>query len=226
MGTWSTAIDSNDTFLDIYSNFYNLYNQGQDPIDASSQVIEMFKGEFEDVDTRNNALFGLALAQWETKAQNTIIFNKVKDIILTGQDLDLWSSLGADTKLISKRKVVLHKFLEKISLSKEKPKRRIKPKFDFKNIELVKITAPDGLKTFEVGEHYVNDKYVQTGSIMQWKNGGGSVLYFTGQGKKLSATWIDSQALEVLHDKDIVFTRKETTAYYNGDEVTVIYISQ
>jgi len=48
MGTRNAAIGSNDTFLDIYSNFYSLYNQGQDPIDASTQIIEMFKGEFED----------------------------------------------------------------------------------------------------------------------------------------------------------------------------------
>lgn len=224
MGTWNTAINGNDTFLDVYSNFYDLYNQGQYPDYVSKQVIEMFNGEFEDSDTQNNALFALALAQWETKTQNGQILSRVKQIILKDQDLEVWERLGADAGLLSKRKVVLDSFLKKITQIKDKPKRRVRKKFDFKCICLVNIIAPDGLKTFEINEEYTNGKYIQTSSIMQWRTGGGSVLYYSAQGKVISAQWIDSQTLEVVHDRGIDFTMKRDTAYYCGDAVNVIYM--
>ncbi|MEZ2338246.1 hypothetical protein AB6735_21535 [Mucilaginibacter sp. RCC_168] len=78
MGTWNTSIDSNDTFLDIYSNFFTLYNQGQHPSNVSKQVVEMFEDEFTDIDTRNNALFGLALAQWKQRRRISGFLMKLK----------------------------------------------------------------------------------------------------------------------------------------------------
>ncbi|MEZ2338245.1 hypothetical protein AB6735_21530 [Mucilaginibacter sp. RCC_168] len=162
----------------------------------------------------------------ETKAQDKRIFDEVKRIILTDQDLKVWGDLGADADMLDERRILLHNFLEKISKPKDKAKRRIKPKFEYKSIELVNITAPDGLKNFEVSEQYVNDNYIHTGSNMQWSSGGGSVLYFTGQGKKVSAKWLDSQTVEVLHDKDIIFTMKRDSSYFCGDEVKVIYIAK
>jgi hypothetical protein len=59
-----------------------------------------------------------------------------------------------------------------------------------------------------------------------WEQGGGSVLYFTGQGKNISATWLDSKTLEVTHDKDIVFTKQDDRAYFCGDDIKIIYKPQ
>ena len=226
MGTWDTSISGNDTFANIYSNFFNLYNQGRHPVYASAQVMKMFEDEFIDTDTRNNALFALALAQWETKYQDDQVFKEVEKIIVTEIDVQIWEELGANTVMLEERKEILREFLKKITQPKDKPKRRVKEKFDFKIINLIKIQAPDNLKNFEVNEEYVNGKYIHTSSNMQWKDGGGSILYFTGQGKKIFAGWIDSNTLEVVHDKDIVFTKKDDSAYYLGDKVTVRYIAQ
>lgn len=38
MGTWNNKIDGNDTFQDIYQNFFDLYNQGQNPAGISKQI--------------------------------------------------------------------------------------------------------------------------------------------------------------------------------------------
>ena len=38
---------------------------------------------FEDYDDRNNSLFGLAFAQWETKSLDPTIYKQVKEIIET-----------------------------------------------------------------------------------------------------------------------------------------------
>jgi hypothetical protein len=224
MGTWDTKIDGNDTFQDIYQNYFDLYNQGQDPIYISKKIQEDYAEMFSDYDDRYSSLFGLAMAQWETKALDSTIFEQVKEIIETGKDIQVWKDQGADDKTLKQREIVLRKFLVQISTEREKAKRRSRPKFDFTYNELVNVTAPDGNKTFTVTEHFSNGVYVHTGSILLWVNGGGSIVYFTGQGKAISARWIDSQTLEVTHDKDIVFTKRDVTFFFCGDQGKVIYI--
>lgn len=224
MGTWNTKINGNDTFLDIYQNYFDRYNQGQNPKGISNQIQEDFAELFNDHDDKNNSLFGLALAQWETKSLDPAIFQQVKQIVETGKDIQLWKELGADDKTLKRRQAVLDTFLAQLSTEREKPKRRTRPKFEFTNNQLVNITAPDGKKTFTVNEHFTDGVYVQTGSLLSWEDGGGSVLYFTGQGKFISAKWRDSQTLEVTHDKDIAFTKKDETFRFYSDEGKVIYI--
>lgn len=226
MGTWNTKINGNDTFQDIYQNFFDLYNQGQNPADISKQIQDDFAEMFNDYDDKNNSLFGLALAQWETKSLDQKLYRQVKGIIETEDDLEVWKGLGADDKTIEKRKKELDKFLTQISTEREKPKRRVRPKFEFEMINLVNVIAPDKLKKFGVNEEYTNKNYVHTSGLMMWEQGGGSVLYFTGQGKNISAKWLDSKTIEITHDKDIVFTMQKDSAYFCGDDITVIYKSQ
>ncbi len=223
MGTWNIKIDGNDTFLDIYQNFFDLYNNGKNPAYVSRQIMDDFSEMFNSHDDRNNSLLALALAQWETKSLDEKIYKKVKEIIETGNDLELWKGLGADEKTIKKRNVILCKFLTQISSDRGKPKRRIKPKFEFEMKNLVDKVAPDNLKKFRVNEEFTNKKYVHTSGIIMWEKGGGSVFYFTGQGKNISASWLGSNTLEVTHDKDISFTKQKERAYFCGDDIKIIY---
>lgn len=225
MGTWNYKIDHNDTFRDIYQNFFDLYNQGQNPVEVSKQILEDFAEMFNDYDDRNNSFFGLALAQWETKSLDPTVYKIVKEIIVTGNDLDVWKGLGAEDKIIEKRKEELNKFLTQISTERERPKRRIRPKFVFETTNLINAIAPDNLKKFDVNEEYTNKNYVHTSGLMLWEQGGGSVLYFTGQGKNISAKWLDSKTLEVIHDKDIEFTMKKERASFFDDDIKVVYRS-
>ncbi len=223
MGTWNNKIDGNDTFQNIYQNFFDLYNQGQNPIDISKQIQDDFAELFNDYDDRNNSLFGLALAQWETKSLDPTTFKQVKDIIETNNELEVWKDLGAGEKTLQKRKKELEKFLSQISTERAKPKRRVRPKLEFEMVNLVDVVAPDKLKKFGVNKEYTNKKYVHTSGLMMWCQGGSSVLYFTGQEKNVSATWLDSNTLEVTHDKDIEFTKQNHRAYFCGDDIEIIY---
>jgi hypothetical protein len=226
MGTWDTGIDGNDTFNDIYHSFFNLYNLGRKPASISKQIDEDYSEMFRDHDDRNNALFGLAMAQWETKSLEPEIFEQVKQIIETGNDLELWKALDADAETLKKRKIVLEEFLIQLSKEKQKPKRRVKVKYEFTQVNIIKIIAPDNNKIFTADEHYENGKYIQTGSMMSWDSrGGGSVFYFTGQGMHVTAKWIGSQTLEITHDKNIVFTIKLEKFYFMGDQGIVIYVA-
>jgi len=225
MGTWNTKINGNDAFMDIYQNFFERYNQGGNLAIISKQIQDDFTEMFNDYENRNNSLLGLALAQWETKSLAPEILKQVKEIIQGDNDISLWRELGADQKVLSKRKAVLDKFLNQISTERDKPKRRIRPKFEFEMIELISVTAPDNKKKFRICEEYVNKKYVHTSGTMEWgKYEAEGVFHFTEQGKYVSVKWADSQTLEVTHEKGIAFTWPKNTSYYMGDEVSVIYI--
>lgn len=226
MGTWNTKINRNDTFQDIYQNFFDQYNQGQEPAYISKQIQNDFAEVFNDYDDRNNSLFGLALAQWETKSLDPIVYNRIKEIIETGNDLEVWKGLGADTRTIEKRKKELDKFLTQISIEREKPKRRVRPKFEYSVNHLLTLPAPDGQKTFEIIESYVNGEYKDTSSGITWAGGGGSVFYFYTKGKFVTARWVDSQTLEIRHDKTIEFAKKEESFYFCGDQGIIKYIAE
>lgn len=129
MGTWGPAIKSNDTSSDIYADFFELYNEGQEPAVISEKLLKDNKDLINNPDDCNNFWFVLALAQWETKSLEKELYDKVKSIIESGQDLEVWRELDADESEIKKRKIALDKFLDKISSDKPKAKARKKKKF-------------------------------------------------------------------------------------------------
>jgi hypothetical protein len=224
MGTWNTTIKGNDTTLDIYQNFFDRYNEGQNPIEVSKSIKNDFKEYFQDSDDRNNSLLGLALAQWETNCLEPKIYKEVKEIIDSKNDLKLWKELGADERTINRRKKVLDKFLNQISTERPKPKRRVRPKFDFSMKELLRVVSPDNKKEFVINEEFTNQKYIHTSSMMNWFSGGGSgIMYYVGEGKQISAKWIDSQTLEITHEPNTKFHKKDESSYFFGDEVKIIY---
>lgn len=126
MGAWGTAISSNDTYADIYDEFFDLYNDGQSVEDISKKLIADNQETINEPDDSNNFWFALAKAQWECKQLDTEILEKVKEIIETDSDLEVWRRLDADEKDIKKRKVVLDKFLADLQTEKPKAKSRKK----------------------------------------------------------------------------------------------------
>lgn len=126
MGAWGTAISSNDTYADIYSEFFDMYNDGIDVAEISKKLIGDNQETIYDTDDSNNFWFALAKAQWECKQLDKEIFDRVKKIIKTGADLEVWRQLEADEKNIKKRKTVLDKFLT--DLQSERPKAKSRKK--------------------------------------------------------------------------------------------------
>lgn len=126
MGAWGTAISSNDTYADIYGEFFDLYNYGLDVAEISKKLITDNQETINDTDDCNNFWFALAKAQWECKQLNKDIFERVKNVIETGSDLQVWQKLDACEKDIKKRKVVLEKFLNELQTERPKAKSRKK----------------------------------------------------------------------------------------------------
>lgn len=128
MGTWGTAIKDNDSFADIYSEFYELYNKGEEPDTISKKIIEDNREILEIEEEKHSLWFALALAQWETKSLDTKVLSKVEEIISSGADLKIWLDLEASEQDIKKRKIALDKFLEKIKSDRPKAKPRKRKK--------------------------------------------------------------------------------------------------
>lgn len=126
MGALGPAISSNDTYADIYSEFFDLYNDGLEVTDISKKLIDENQDTINDTDDCNNFWFALAKAQWECKQLDETLLNRVKEIIETGADLEVWRNLDAEEKDIKKRKVNLEKYLT--ALQSERPKAKARKK--------------------------------------------------------------------------------------------------
>ena len=122
MGAWNAIIFGNDTSLDIKEEFFRRYNLGEEVQDIKKSLFLE-----EDDEDRFNVIFALAHCMWEVGQLDDEFLNEVKYIIEREEDLKVNEELGADAKFIKQRIKNLEKFLEKISIKKEKPKKRVAP---------------------------------------------------------------------------------------------------
>lgn len=128
MGTWGTAISSNDGYADVYSEFFDLYNSGKSVEDISTKLKSSYREMIGFPEDANNFWFALAKAQWECKQLDPEILRKVTSIIDNDIDIAIWRDLGATEKDLIKRQQVLNKFLSEISSERSKAKARKKIK--------------------------------------------------------------------------------------------------
>lgn len=128
MGTWGTGIKDNDAFADIYSEYYDLYNEGGEPAIISKKIIGDNWEVLSIEEEKHSLWFALALAQWETKSLSPEVLSKVEEIIKSGADLKIWTDLSADGLAVKKREIALVQFLNKIKSErlKAKPRKRAK----------------------------------------------------------------------------------------------------
>ena len=124
MGAWGTGISSNDTFADIYDDFFECYNSGSIVSEITKRLIQENQETINESGDSNNFWFAIALAQWECKELSIEIFEKVKQIINSGDDLIVWKNSDARDADIKSREIVLKKFLAKLETEKVNPKRR------------------------------------------------------------------------------------------------------
>lgn len=122
MGAWSAAILGNDTSCEVKERFFELYDLGEDPKNIASILLGEQKQNLEY--DKTNVWFGLALACWECKFLTSEIFNEVKKIVDTKEDIEFNKDLDADSDFLKKRQKALDDFINKISVEKVKPRLR------------------------------------------------------------------------------------------------------
>ena len=122
MGTWNASIFGNDTSLDTKDEFFERYNLGEEPEDIKKDLLL----DIDDED-RFNVMFALAQCMWEVGQLDESFLSDIEKVIESKEDLAVLEELGADKSLIKQRTGHLEKFLKKISVKKEKPKKRVAP---------------------------------------------------------------------------------------------------
>ena len=124
MGSWGTGISSNDTFEDIKDEFFELYNEGLQPNEITQKLINSNREIVNDKEDANNFWFALSLCQWECKALEPELLERITKIIKSGTDIELWKELGAEKTELTKRQKALEKFLEKLNSEKKSERPR------------------------------------------------------------------------------------------------------
>lgn len=124
MGSWGTGISSNDTYADVYDEFFDMFNDGHNVQEIMTKLISDNQETINNPDDCNNFWFALAKAQWECKELDPNILERVKTIIKSGADMEVWKRLDAAEKDLKKRQVALDKFLETLLTERPKAKAR------------------------------------------------------------------------------------------------------
>lgn len=126
MGHWGTAISSNDTYADIYSAFFDSYNNGDNVTEISKKLIQENQDLINDKLDSNNFWFALAKAQWDCKELDSEVLKRIEKIIISNSDIKLWEELSANKSELKKRKINLENFLNKLKSDKPKARKRKK----------------------------------------------------------------------------------------------------
>ena len=108
MGTWSASIFGNDTSLDTKDEFFERYNQGEEPEDIKKDLLL----DIDDED-RFNVMFALAQCMWEVGQLDESFLSDIEKVIESKEDLAVLEELGADKSFIKQRTAHLEKFLKK-----------------------------------------------------------------------------------------------------------------
>ena len=167
MGTWSAAIFGNDTSCDIKDEFFERFNAGEEPEDIKNDLLPA-----EEDEDRYDVLFSLAHCLWEVGELKANFLDEVKEAVLSGKDIEIARELGADDEFIKKRITNLAEFLEKISVPKKKPKKRVAPpvpvESKYKNGAVMVFKYDDGMwgALIAINGHFFDKetiyKYIQT----------------------------------------------------------------
>lgn len=124
MGTWGTGISSNDIYEDINHEFFELYNRGMEVPAITKKLIKENKELIDSHEEQNNFWITIAKSQWECKSLDQKVLNRIKVIVESGKDIELWHELDSSKSDLTKRKKVLDSFLKKISTEKKTSRKR------------------------------------------------------------------------------------------------------
>ncbi|QOX62382.1 hypothetical protein FRZ06_02910 [Anoxybacterium hadale] len=124
MGTWGVGIKANDDFMDFYDDIIEQFNDGKPFDEITKAMLHKYESEYkEEIDQLHNLFFALAYSGWECGYRDAIIFEKVKNIIEDGTNIEVWRELGASSSTLTKREKALSDFLKRIEVKKKNPKK-------------------------------------------------------------------------------------------------------
>lgn len=110
MGTWGVGITDNDTASDVYADFVMLLET--DTIETVMEKMTVhYHSKLNSYEEQYNFWLAIAKAQIDTSTLQIDVIEKIKTIVLSGQDLLLWKELNASETDLKLREEALNNFL-------------------------------------------------------------------------------------------------------------------
>ena len=126
MGTWGTAIFSDDLASDIRGDWKDAIANGLSPEEATKQLLEKHEDSIRDPDEGPRVWFALAAVQAATGRLQPEVRNRALDLIDRGGDVPLFAS--DDAKLGAKRAEVLARLAALLRGPQKAPTKLVQPK--------------------------------------------------------------------------------------------------
>ena len=127
MGTWGQKLTSDDFTLDIISEFFELFDNGEDPRDIRIKLETNYADSIDDEDEGHLFWLALAKAQWDIGSLDKDILKKVETIVKTDIDTTKWIELDGENP--KKRRRLIQEFSNEIKIPRAKPRKRKKKIF-------------------------------------------------------------------------------------------------
>ncbi len=128
MGCWGMGITQSDEYCEIYERFMEEYDEGKSVADITKDILEEYLDEFEETDgVLHDVYFALGKAQWMCGGISEAIYNRVRQIIENGDNINFYQELDAAESDLKLRKKNLYKFLHNLSSPREKVRKRKTP---------------------------------------------------------------------------------------------------
>jgi hypothetical protein len=130
MGTWGTAVFSDDTACDVRDSYIDLLGDGLSGPEATKKLVGEWSKSLEDTDEAPVFWLALATTQWKYGRLEPHVLQQALSAIDGGSDLARWD-IGS--KEYRKRRAVLDRLRVQLT-SLQRPKRRVPKRFRGSNL--------------------------------------------------------------------------------------------
>jgi hypothetical protein len=125
MGTWGTALFSDDTARDVRDGYRDLVGDGLSSTQATDSLLREWHGSLDDPDESPVFWLALAATQWRCGRLEPRVQKRALEIIDDGSDQPRWQR---DPKLLKKRQAALAELREQLA-SPQPPEKRIPKRY-------------------------------------------------------------------------------------------------
>lgn len=126
MGTWGTAIFSNDIAADVRDSFTDMIGEGLSTTAATRHLLTEYEEELDDPDDGNVVWLALAATQYKLGRLTPKVKNEAIRIIDLGADIARWE--GGTKSEINQRKKHLAKLRQQLAGDQPAPRKARRPK--------------------------------------------------------------------------------------------------
>ena len=138
MGTWGTALFSDDTAADIRDTYRDFIGDGLSGQQGTDALLREWGDQLRDPDVGPVFWLALAATQWRCGRLEDRVKTKAREVIESGADLRRWRD---DSRDLKKREAVLQKLLEQLDSPQPAPRKIPKRFRDFSRWQVGEVIA-------------------------------------------------------------------------------------